>query len=349
MDKKYIQLLKNIKEKIHQAQRKAALSINTEMLQLYWTIGNEISTKIKEAGWGTKVTTQIAKDLKSEFPEMSGFSPRNLRYMRSFAEAYPLILQPSVAKLQTTENKSITNNYNLIYKIPWTHHTIILDRIKSADQRLFYIRKTAENGWTKNILSLQIEGKLHERHGQAITNFDSTLPLSQSNLARETLKNPYLFDFLSIGENIQERELEKALVQHMKKFLLELGKGFAYVGNQQHLQVANEDFYMDLLFYNFHLHCFVVFELKLGDFKPEYVGKLNFYVNSIDEQIKSEIDNQTIGVLLCKTPNETVIKYSLQGLKSPLGIADYQLPKNLKTDLPTIKELESALKSLKDT
>lgn len=243
MDKNYIQLLKNIKAKIHQAQRKAALSVNTEMLHLYWTIGQEISTKIKEAGWGTKVTTQIAKDLKSEFPEMTGFSPRNLRYMRSFAEAYPLILQPLVAKLQIPNNEINININEIIFKIPWTHHTIILDKIKLLDQRLFYIRKTAENGWTKTILSFQIEGKLYERHGQAITNFDSTLPLSQSNLARETLKNPYLFDFLSLGEHVQERELEKALVQHMKKFLLELGKGFAYVGNQQHLQVAEEDFY----------------------------------------------------------------------------------------------------------
>ncbi|GAA4786097.1 PDDEXK nuclease domain-containing protein [Olivibacter ginsenosidimutans] len=360
IDNTYIQFLGELKKKIRQAQQRAALSVNTEMLILYWSMGNDISNKIKEAGWGAKIVNQISKDLKTEFPEMNGFSPRNLRYMRSFAEAYPeflqadlaksdeTILQPAAAKLENTEIQQNSFLQPVVAKIPWTHHTIILDKVKSAKYRLFYIHKTAENGWSKSVLSFQIESKLHERQGEAITNFDTTLPKSQSDLAKQTLKSPYIFDFLGIGEDVQERELEKALIQHIRKVMLELGKGFAYVGNQYHLQVDNEDFYLDLLFYNFHLHCFVVFELKIGDFKPEYAGKLNFYVNAIDEQIKSKHDNQTIGVLLCKTPNETVIKYSLKGINSPLGVADYQLPKKLKSDMPTIEELESAIKELKD-
>lgn len=210
------------------------------------------------------------------------------------------------------------------------------------------MQKTIENGWTRDVMVFQIESQLHERQGKAITNFDSTLPKSQSDLAKQMLKNPYVFDIIGIGEDIEELELEKALIKEIRKLMLELGKGFAYVGNQYHLQVDSEDFYLDLLFYNFHLHCFVVFELKIGDFKPEYAGKLNFYVNAIDEQIKGKQDNPTIGVLLCKTPNETVIKYSLKGIESPLGVADYQLPKKLKSDMPTIEELESAIEKSKD-
>ncbi|GGH18070.1 DUF1016 domain-containing protein [Sphingobacterium alkalisoli] len=368
----YIQLLTELKQKIRQAQQRVALSVNTEMLVLYWSIGIDISIKIKEASWGAKIIDQISKDLRNEFPDSKGFSVRNLKYMRAFADAYPdflhedfsksekVIVQPAVAQLQSTDNQqhefaqgalAQVNHpilQPLVALIPWTHHTIILDKIKSADDRLFYIRKTAENGWTKSVLTFQIESRLHERQGKAITNFDSTLPKLQSDIAKQMLKNPYVFDIMGMGEDIKELELEKALIKEIRKLMLELGKGFAYVGNQYHLQVDSEDFYLDLLFYNFHLHCFVVFELKIGAFKPEYAGKLNFYVNAIDEQIKGKQDNPTIGVLLCKTPNETVVKYSLKGIKSPLGVADYQLPKKLKSDMPTIEELESAIKKTKN-
>ncbi|GGC43074.1 hypothetical protein GCM10011386_39190 [Parapedobacter defluvii] len=347
IDNTYIQLLGELKERIRHAQQRAALAVNTEMLELYWYIGSIISKQIMEAGWGAKVIDRLSADLKSEFPDIKGFSVRNLKYMRAFADAYSEFVQPPVAQLKSAEKQGDEFMQLPVAQIPWSHHTVILDRVKDANIRMYYIRKTLENGWSKDVLALQIENRLHERQGQAITNFERTLPKPQSDLAKDTLKNPYLFDFLGIGEDIQERELEKALVQHIRKFLLELGKGFAYVGNQYHLQIGNEDFYLDLLFYNFHLHCFVVFELKIGDFKPEYAGKLNFYVNAIDEQIKSKEDKQTIGVLLCKTPNETIIRYSLKGIESPLGVADYQLPKKLKSEMPTIEELESAMKKLK--
>lgn len=374
-DKTYIELLTELKKKIRQAQHRVALSVNTEMLVLYWSMGNDISTKIKEAGWGAKVIDSLSKDLRSEFPDSKGFSVRNLKYMRAFADAYPnflqgdlsksgkAIVQPTVAQLEDTDYQK--DNFvqeglaqikkdsspivqGKLAQLSWYHHITLLDKVKDKEMRFFYIQKTIENSWTRDVMVFQIESRLHERQGQAITNFEHTLPKSQSDLAKQMLKNPYVFDIMDISEDIKELELEKALIKEIRKLMLELGKGFAYVGNQYHLQVGNEDFYLDLLFYNFHLHSFVVFELKIGDFKPEYAGKLNFYVNAIDEQIKSERDNPTIGVLLCKTPNETVIKYSLKGINSPLGVADYQLPKKLKSDMPTIEELESAIEKSKD-
>jgi len=212
---------------------------------------------------------------------------------------------------------------------------------------LFYLQKTLENGWSKSVLSLQINNKLFERQGKTINNFESTLLATDSDLAKETFKNPYVFDFLSMGEKMQEKDLEKGLINHLKNFMLELGKGFAYVGNQKNIQVEGDDYFLDLLFYNYIMHCFVVFELKMGDFKPEYAGKLNFYVNTINGQLKGKSDKATIGVLLCKTPNETVIKYSLEGIKSPIGVADYKLantlPKQLKAGMPTIEELEKEI------
>ncbi len=237
----------------------------------------------------------------------------------------------------------------LVAQIPWAHHIVLLNKIPSKELRVFYIKKTAENGWSKSVLAAQIESQLHLRQGNAITNFEATLPKAQSDLARETLKNPYVFDFLGLSEEMQERELEKSLMLHIKKFLLELGRGFAYVGNQFNLVIEEDDYFLDLLFYNYHLHCFVVFQLKIGKFKPEYAGKLNFYINTVDEQIKSTDHKPTIGVLLCKTPNQTVVKYALKGIKTPIGVADYEfakaLPKNIKSELPSIEELEAALEN----
>jgi predicted nuclease of restriction endonuclease-like (RecB) superfamily len=279
---------------------------------------------------------------------MKGLSVRNIKYMRAFAEAWPhfQIVQPSVALLKSIHKKTEFVQPP-VAQLPWTHHTIILDKVKGLEERIFYIRKAIQNAWSKSVLILQIESQLHKRQGNAITNFDTALPPSQSDLAKETLKNPYLFDFLSIGEEMQERELEKALMQHIKKFLLELGRGFAYVGNQFNILIEEDDYFLDLLFYNYHLHCFIVLELKIGKFKPEYAGKLNFYINTVDEQIKGKNDKPTIGVLLCKTPNRTVVRYALKGIKTPIGVADYEfakaLPKNLKSELPSIEELEAAL------
>lgn len=232
-------------------------------------------------------------------------------------------------------------------QLPWYHHIALLDKVKDSDQRIFYTRKAIENGWSRNVMVQQIETGLFERSGRAITNFEATLPPVQSDLAQQTIKNPYIFDFLTLAENVKEKELEKALIEHLKKFMLELGKGFAWLGSQKKIVVNGDDFFLDLLFYNYNMHCFVLFELKIGEFKPEFAGKLNFYVNAIDKQLKGEKDNPTIGILLCKTPNETVVKYSLQGIESPIGVTNYQfekaLPASVKSELPTVEELENEI------
>lgn len=338
-----------LKAKISQARQRASIAVNKELLLIYWEIGNIILQQQLKEGWGAKIIDKLSVDLKTVFPDFKGLSVRNLKYMKAFAEAYPdfAIVQPLAAQLQNAGKQNVTFVQSLAAQIPWTHHTIILNKVNTAELRQFYIRKTAENGWSKSVLQIQIKNELHLRQGNAITNFTETLPAVQSDLAKETLKNPYLFDFLGIGEEIQERDLEKALIQHMKKFMLELGRGFAYIGNQYNINVQDDDYFLDLLFYNYHLHCFVVFELKVGDFKPEFAGKLNFYVNTINEKIKGKEDKPTIGVLLCKTPNETVVKYSLKGIDTPMGVAEYEftqaLPKQLKGEMPSIEELEDEL------
>lgn len=344
----YLQILAGLKAKIRSARQRAILKVNTELLLIYWEVGNTILEQQKEEGWGAKIIDSLANDLRIEFPDMTGFSVRNLKYMRAFAEAYPDFLQfvqPSAAQLHS--DSKIPIEQPIVAQIPWTHHTIILDKAKSLKERLFYIEKTLENGWSKTILSMQIGSGLFNRQGNAITNFTYTLPAIQSDLANETLKNPYILDFLSYSEEMKEREFEKALIQHLKKFMLELGRGFAYVGNQKNINIEGDDFFLDLLFYNYNLHCFVIFELKVGDFKPEFAGKLNFYVNTVNEQLKGPNDRNTIGVLLCKTPNTTVIEYSLKGINSPIGVADYELakalPKEFKGAIPSIAELEAEI------
>ena len=370
----YLKILQGLKEKIIQTRQRVSLSANAQLLSLYWEIGRTIAAMEGEQGWGAKTVEKLSIDLKTSFPEMKGLSPRNLRYMRDFSNAYPhftlsaspvellqqpaaitqspdiqtgIILQQAAAKLDAT---SITNLE--LAQIPWSDHQVLLDKVKNADSRAFYIQQIIKNGWSRNVLVHQITSKLFQRQGKALSNFELTLPNPQSDLATETLKNPYLFDFLNMDAEAKEREVEAALIQHIRKFLLELGRGFAYVGNQFNLNVAGDDFFTDLLFFNFHLNCFVVFELKVGDFQPEFAGKLNFYINCIDEQIKGKEHHPTIGVLLCKTPNQTVIKYSLKSIGTPIGVADYELrktlPKKLAKQMPTIEELEEQMKTVKD-
>ena len=356
LDKSYGQILQDLKEKIRQARLRASVVVNAQLLQVYWEIGQTILEQQSKQGWGAKIIERLAADLKIEFEDMKGLSARNLRYMRDFAKAYPhqSIWQLPVAKLQDTEHQetgivqpAVAQLEKLVGQLPWAHNIVLLDKLSTVEERLFYAQKCIQNGWSKAVLIHQIESGLIARQGKAITNFEQTLPKYQSDLARETFKNPYLFDFLGIEEEVHERELEKALIQHIKKFLLELGRGFAFVGNQHNLVVNGDDFFLDLLFYNYQLHCFVVFELKVGDFMPEYAGKLNFYINTIDQQIKGEDDKPTIGVLLCKTPNETVVKFALTGIQSPIGVAEYELintlPKQLKAQMPTVEELEAEL------
>lgn len=363
----YQRLFNTLKEKIKTARVRAFLTVNAQLLAVYWEIGNIILEQQKNEGWGAKIIDRLVADLKMEFPDETGFSVRNLKYMRAFAEAYPDFLgqqtfmqgvikgkgkrkdtefvQPAVAQLSQQPNSQFVQP--LVAQIPWTHHTIILDKAKDLHERIFYIRKTIENGWSKNILKLQIEGRLYDRQGKAINNFEAIMPAYESDLAKETFKSPYIFDFLTLTEDAKEKDLERGLIQHLKKFMLELGRGFAYVGNQYNLQVENDEYFLDLLFYNTNLHCYVLLELKIGDFKPEYAGKLNFYINTVDGKIKSKDDKQTIGILLCKTPNKTVVEYALQGIKTPLGVAEYEfakaLPKQVKRELPTIEELENEL------
>ncbi|MCS3795025.1 YhcG family protein [Niastella sp. OAS944] len=366
VDQNYHVVFKQLVETINGSRQKVISVANTELLTTYWKIGRTIVEQKEKASWGKKIIEKLANDLRAKFPNMKGLSQRNLEYMQTFAVAWPFFpfTQPSVAQLPTVGqredrpipqsaiaelqfngNQNIEQNQSLLLQIPWTHHTIILDRVKTLAERIFYIKETIRNGWTANMLKINIETKLHERKGNAITtNFDMRLSENQAELARLTLKNPYIFDFLDIEGPIHERDLERALTKHIQRFLLELGKGFAYVGNQFNVKVQEDEFALDLLFFNYNLNCFVVFELKVSDFKSEYAGKLNFYVNIIDDKIKLPLHNPTIGVLLCKTPNDMVVKYSLQGIQTPLGVAEYELmPTQLKAEMPTVEELEQEL------
>jgi predicted nuclease of restriction endonuclease-like (RecB) superfamily len=327
----YAELLQALQERIRRAQVTAALAVNRDLVLLYWQIGREILAQQAAHGWGAKVIDHLAQDLRRAFPEMKGFSPRNLKYMRSFAEAWPdeQFVQQVAAQL------------------PWFHNCVLLDKVKEPSDREWYARKAIENGWSRNILVHQIESNLHRRMGEAQTNFARTLPSPQSELAQQVLKDPYTFDFLSLGEEAHERDLERSLLEHLRAFLLELGMGFAFVGSQYHLEVGGEDFYLDMLFYHFRLRCFVAFDLKIGEFQPEYAGKMNFYLSALDETLAGEQDQPSIGVILCRDKNRVIVEYTLRDLSKPIGVSAYQLtqalPEALKGNLPSIEELEAEL------
>jgi len=338
LDKSYIKILDSIKQKIKIAQLKTGFTVNTEMLLLYWDIGKTILEKQSQQGWGSKIIDNLSHDLCTSFPGMKGFSTRNLKYMRKFAENYP----------------DIEFVQEVLAQITWYHNITLLDKVKNLEERLWYTNKTIEFGWSRNVLVHQIESQLYQR--QAITdktsNFKNTLPSPQSELAHNMLKDPYKFDFLGIGQEAQEKEIENALIQHMKKFLLELGAGFAFVGQQYHLEVGDDDFYIDLLFYHTKLKCYVVIELKTQKFKPEFAGKLNFYLSAVDDILRDNIDNPTIGILLCKTKNKFTAEYALRDINKPMGITEYTLtqaiPEEIRTNLPTIEELESEIAGLEE-
>jgi predicted nuclease of restriction endonuclease-like (RecB) superfamily len=330
----YDDFLRELKERVRSAQVRAALSVNRELVLLYWQIGREIINRQQQQGWGAKVIERLARDLKAAFPEMKGFSARNLKYMRAFAEAYP--------------DEQIVQQ--LVALIPWGHNVRILDAVKDITAKLWYIQKTIENGWSRNILVHQIESGLYHRQGKATTNFENTLPKPQSELAQQLLKDPYNFDFLSLGKEALERDLEKSLIEHIRDFLLELGVGFAFVGSQYHLEVGNQDFYIDLLFYHLHLRCYVVIDLKIEDFQPEFSGKMSFYVSAVDDLLRHPDDQPTIGMILCKTKNQTIVEYALREMNKPIGVSTYQLrdalPEQLQGSLPTIEQLEAELEAL---
>ena len=327
----YGEWLAELKSRIYNAQQRATLAVNRELILLYWEIGRDILERQAAQGWGAKVIERLAHDLRNAFPDMKGFSRTNLLYMRSFAESWSdeQVVQQAVGQL------------------PWGHNLVLLTKLKQSEQRLFYAQKALEYNWSRNVLVMQIETRLMERQGNAVTNFEQRLPKPDSDLARESIKDPYRFDFLGLTDEAQEREIEGALVQHVTQFLLELGAGFAFVGRQVLLQVGEEEFFIDLLFYHLKLRCYVVIELKAGKFKPEHLGQLGFYMTAVDRQIKTEQDTATIGLLLCKSKDKVVAEYALGDKTQPMGIAEYKLeqalPETLVTNLPSIEQIEREL------
>ena len=323
----YLEIIERVKSEIKAAQYKAAVSINQELILLYHSIGEVINA---HKVWGNKFIDNLAKDIKVSFPNAKGYSVRNLKYMAKFASAYP-----DRHFVQTVSAR-----------IPWSHNTAILDKVKDPSQRIWYIQKTAENGWSHSVLIHQIESGLYERQviAEKISNFESRLPSPQSELAIQTMKDPYIFDFIPFKEDMVERDVELALVHDVTRLLLELGTGFAFLGNQYCINVGGDDFYIDLLFYNLNLRCYVVIELKTGDFKPEYAGQLNFYLSAVDGILKKEQDNPSIGLLLCKSKNDLVAEYSLKDMSKPIGVSEYQitsdLPIELGKQLPSVEDIQ---------
>jgi predicted nuclease of restriction endonuclease-like (RecB) superfamily len=364
-----------LKTRIRSAQVKAAIAVNRELLELYWELGREICEKQKTANWGDGLIVQLAKDLSAAFPGVKGFSRTNLAYIQRWFLFYQDAIVPqvvgqlgnvakvggesgkvqqvvgqlgNVAKVGGESGESgVIKVQQVVVQIPWGHNCLIITRCADVSEALFYVKETIRNGWSRATLAAHIASKLYKRQGKAIDNFSMTLPGEQSELAKETLKNPYNFDFLMLGGEAREKDLETALTNHIQKFILELGQGFAYMGRQFPLKVGGDEFYLDLLFYHTRLRCYVIVELKADEFRPEYAGKLNFYLNAVNAQLRHPQDQRSIGILLCRTPNKVVVEYSLENISSPLGVAEYQImnavPDNLKGELPSIEELEQEL------
>lgn len=329
----YSTFLVDIKNQIKISQQKAFSAINQEMILLYFNIGSAIEKRQNELGWGAKVINTLSQDILREFPNMSGFSTRNIKLMVQFYKEYA---NDEIGQLAVAQ-------------IPWTHNIILVQKIKDKELRYWYIEKTLENGWSKDVLSLMIKSEVHKREGNLISNFKNILPLFESDLVQQSFKDPYRFDFLTITEPFREKELENSLIKHMERFLIELGSGFAFIGRQYKLEVADDDFYIDLLFYHLKLRCFVVVELKKGKFRPEYSGQVNFYCSVVDTILAQEEDKPTIGLILCQEKNEIVAEYSLRNMSQPIGISEYQLteilPKEFESSLPTIEMIENELKN----
>ena len=333
----YSALLLDIKARIHQGQIKVANSISTELTEMYWDIGSMIHERQQEEGWGAGIIPKLAKDIVNELPEVKGFSERNLKRMLRFYREY------------TTSKVAGGKVPQAVAQLPWSHNALLIERVKDVTARFWYAEQVMIEGWSRNSLMQMIKSNAFERQGSAVTNFNNRLSEIQSNLAQQTLKDPYVFDFLTLSEPFKERELETELLKHLEKFLLELGGGFSFVGRQYRVEVSDQDFYIDLLFYHLKLRAFVVIELKRGDFKPEYAGKMNFYCSVVDDQLRHSTDNPTIGLILCQTKDRILAEYALRGIQKPIGVSDYELtkalPDNLKTSLPSIEELESELAS----
>jgi len=330
----YAEILHDLKQRIRAAHAKAATAVNTELIHLYLHIGRTLSIQAATAGWGDKVVERLARDLRAAFPAMKGFSRTNVFYMRQVYEAW------------ASADASVQQ---LVGQIPWGHHLVLLAKLDALDQRAFYLRQAVTHGWSRAVLTVQIESRLHARQGRAISNFSRTLE-PQSDRAQSTLKDPYLFDFLTLADDARERDLEQGLIDHVQKFLLELGVGFAFVGRQMALEVSGQEFRLDLLFYHLRLRCYVVIDLKTGDFKPEYAGKMNFYLSAVDDRSRHADDKPSIGLILCKTRHRLIVEYALRDMRKPIGVSEWQaklvksLPRALAGSLPSVKQIEEELR-----
>jgi predicted nuclease of restriction endonuclease-like (RecB) superfamily len=338
----YEKFLKSLKQKITAARVHAATAASRVLLALYWNIGREIVYKQEHSGWGDAVIEKLSADIRKTFPDMEGYSERNLWRMRAFYRAYEEKLPQSVAEAFEFLPQAVA-------EIPWGHHSLLIEKVKDGKARMWYAHKALEHGWSRDILWHNIDTKLMARQGKALTNFGRVLPQPGSDLAQQVLKDPYMFNFLSSEKEYRERELEQALIDNVEQFLLELGSGFCLVGRQVHLKVGNNDYYVDLLFYHLKLKCFVIVELKAGAFKPEYAGKINFYLSAVDSQMKQPDDNPSIGIILCKNKEAIDVEYALRNIGTPIGVAGWEtkiikkLPKDLQSSLPSVKEIETEL------
>jgi len=354
----YAELLEDLKSRIQTARVKAMLAVNRELVLLYWQIGQSIVERQQAEGWGKAIIERLATDIQAAFPGLKGFSPSNIWRMRAFYLAYTKGIEnlaqaarerPTGELAQLAREMDGVNLPQPLTDIPWFHNVVIIEKVKDPVQRIWYAHKIIEHGWSRAVLTVQIESGLYERHGKAVTNFDRTLPPPQSDLARQAVKDPYVFDFLNLADDAHERELERDLLNHIQEFLLEMGVGFAFVGRQVHIGIGDQDFYIDLLFYHLRLRCFVVIDLKMKEFKPEYAGKMNFYLSAVDDRMRHTDDQPAIGMILCKTHNRIVVEYALRDVIKPVGVAEWttrlttSLPGDLKGSLPTIPEIEAEL------
>lgn len=348
-DSNYNDWVLRLKQRFQQTQIKAAVQVNQELLKFYWELGAEIVEKQEKTNWGSKFLNQLSSDLQREFPEVKGFSLTNIKYIRQwylFYNQLDIIGQQLVDQLlQQPVTQFLNAKIEQLFQIPWGHNIAIYLKCKTVSEAFYYVSNTIKYGWSRSVLVHQIESDLYSREGKAVSNFSQTLPSPQSDLAIQTLKDPYIFDFLTMSADFNERELEKSLIDQITKFLLELGAGFAYIGNQVPIKVGSRDFAIDLLFYQTRLHCYVVVELKKTDFEPEHAGKLNFYIKAVDEQLKQKRDEPTIGLLLCKNKDKLVAEYALSDINKPIGISEYKLtnilPEELKSSLPTVEDIEA--------
>jgi predicted nuclease of restriction endonuclease-like (RecB) superfamily len=332
----YVAVLADLKERIARAQARAALSVNRQLVALYWQVGGTIVRRQATADWGSAVVERLAHDLRVAFPKLEGFSVRNIWRMRAFYLAWS---GPS------------RNLPQAVAEIPWGHNVALLEQLENRQERLWYAERIREHGWSRSVLRAQIAARVHLRQGRATTNFARSLSPSQAALAQQTLKDPYTFDFLTVGREVHERVTERQLVTHVREFLLELGAGFAFVGNQVKLTVGGDDYYIDLLFYHLRLRCYVVVELKATAFRPEHAGKMNFYLSAVDDLLKHRDDSPSIGLLLCRSRKRIQVEYALRDVSKPIGVADWEmklvekLPSELEGSLPTIEEIEAELRS----